>query len=219
MLFDPHIEAVNKAINKQCKILQRKLGKKPMQRFVAEQEKLVINLFMPPLVGSPTGTFDKSSMLAMCSVEREFNDKEVDEALSYIERDVYEVIRHPNVSEHDLNVAFIRISVAAYMMEALMDVMYERGALIMTPTFVAKAKSHTAALMNFLTTIQERKIRTGKLGLSGSNFAEVDEFFAMWQGMIQATYVSEWYCAYNLIMRRFVLNRIGGSVDDWRKQS
>ena len=65
--------------------------------------------------------------------------------------------------------------------------------------------------------VQERAARTGKIGFSGSNMAEIDEFVRMIKGMLLGIPVCDWYQAYMLIFNRFLCNRIGGKVEDWNR--
>lgn len=85
------------------------------------------------------------------------------------------------------------------------------------PKFMQQCKSHTSALINFISSVQERAARTGKIGFSGSNIAEIEEFVGMINGMLKGVLVCDWYQAYLLIFNRFLCNRIGGKVEDWNR--
>lgn len=217
MIVDRHLRAVFAAVDKQTKKIQKQMGKVAGNMFVRTQERFVFERMMPPMIHANIQCYSRPILMMQCNNENPFTQHDIDIVMGYIDKQVYDVIKKPNATQSELNEAFLRITCFAYMIEMLIDFLIEHDLVYTNPKFMQYCKSHTNALLNFITSVQERAIRTGKIGFSGSNFAEIDEFVNMIASMLKGIDVCDWYQAYLLIFNRFLCNRIGGKVNDWYK--
>lgn len=217
MIMDKHLKNVFKAVDKQTKLLQKQMGKVNGNKFVKWQEKFVFENMMPPMIHASVACYSRPFLMLQCSNDMDFTENDIDIILDYLDDKVYSVIVNPKATQPELNEAFLRMTCFAYMIEMLIDFLIEHNLVYTKPKFMQQCKSHTSALINFISSVQERAARTGKIGFSGSNFAEIDEFVAMIKGMLSGIPVCDWYQAYLLIFNRFLCNRIGGKVEDWYK--
>lgn len=217
MIMDKHLKNVFKAVDKQTKLLQKQMGKVNGNKFVKWQEKFVFENMMPPMIHASVACYSRPFLMLQCSNDMDFTENDIDIILDYLDDKVYSVIVNPKATQSELNEAFLRMTCFAYMIEMLIDFLIEHNLVYTKPKFMQQCKSHTSALINFISSVQERAARTGKIGFSGSNFAEIDEFVAMIKGMLSGIPVCDWYQAYLLIFNRFLCNRIGGKVEDWYK--
>ena len=217
MLMDKHLKNVFKAVDKQTKMLQKQMGKVNGNKFVKGQEKFVFENMMPPMIHATVTSYSRPILMLQCSNENDFTQNDIDIILDYLNDKVYNVIRNQNATQNELREAFLRMTCFAYMIEMLIDFLLVHNLVNTNPKFMQHCKSHTSALINFISSVQERAARTGKIGFSGSNMAEIDEFAGMIKGMLLGIPVCDWYQAYMLIFNRFLCNRIGGKVEDWNR--
>ena len=215
MIRDEHLKNVFKAVDKQTKLLQKQMGKVNGNKFVKGQEKFVFENMMPPMIQATVTSYSRPILMLQCNKDVDFTQDDIDIILDYLDNKVYNVIRNPNATQNELREAFLRMTCFAYMIEMLIDFLLEHNLVYTNPKFIQHCKSHTSALINFISSIQERAVQTGKIGFSGSNMAEIDEFAGMINGMLSGIPVCDWYQAYLLIFNRFLCNRIGGTVEDW----
>ena len=215
MIRDEHLKNVFKAVDKQTKLLQKQMGKVNGNKFVKGREKFVFENMMPPMIQATVTSYSRPILMLQCNKDVDFTQDDIDTILDYLDNKVYNVIRNPNATQNELREAFLRMTCFAYMIEMLIDFLLEHNLVYTNPKFIQHCKSHTSALINFISSIQERAVQTGKIGFSGSNMAEIDEFAGMINGMLSGIPVCDWYQAYLLIFNRFLCNRIGGTVEDW----
>ena len=214
--MDKHLKAVFRAVDKQTKVMQKHMGKVAGNAFVKAMEKYVFEQMMPPMVGVNVVSYSRPLLMLQCSNEEFFTEDDIDTIFDYLDEKVNDVIRNPNATQAELMDAFLRMTCFAYMVEMLIDFLLEHNLVHAKPRFIQHCKSHTSALMNFISSVQERAERTGKIGFSGSNIAEIEEFTGMIKGMLSGIPICDWYQAYLLIFNRFLCNRIGGKVEDWK---
>lgn len=215
MIRDEHLKNVFMAVDKRVKLLQKQMGKVNGNKFVKGQEKFVFENMMPPMIQATVTSYSRPILMLQCNKDVDFTQDDIDIILDYLDNKVYNVIRNPNATQNELREAFLRMTCFAYMIEMLIDFLLEHNLVYTNPKFIQHCKSHTSALINFISSIQERAVQTGKIGFSGSNMAEIDEFAGMINGMLSGIPVCDWYQAYLLIFNRFLCNRIGGTVEDW----
>ena len=203
-------------VEKQTKFLRKAVGKRDANALLAHQTKFIQHNMLPPMVASVFNTINVFAEKLANNVNREFSESEKEQLLDYIETNVFDVLKDPSANDEKMNAMFVRIASLGYLTDALVDYLVEREVVEMTPDFVSKTRSLTASTLNLLTSIQERKRTTGKFGLSGSNHAEIREIVAMFKGLIDVCFVSEYYYAYMLVFNRLLFTRLGGKVEEMR---
>lgn len=193
---------------------KRAMSKRQFAALQQQQQRCIMQTILPPLVGINSNINTQQMLVAATNRHVEFTDADIDKLLYYLDS-LVEIFKLPNTSEQQRNDAFIRIAGIAYLVETLNTVLVERDAIVLDDKLNSQLKSHTAALMNFINDVSERRQLTGKWALSGSNVREIDEFTAMAKGMLKVLYISEWYTAYAIVLYRFIANRMGCEIKDY----
>lgn len=194
---------------------KRMMTKQQFAELVASQKNFILTNLLPPMFGINLKLDIDTALIAARNQHTDFTPSDVDNLLNYFDTQIYGVFQDADSSQEMRNRAFMRITGLAYMIEVLAEILVERDVIELDGKLPMQLKSHTHALMNFIQEVSERKEKTGKWALSGSNYREIDEFKEMAKGMMRGIWISEWYMAFSVVLYRFIANRLGCNVKDF----
>ena len=202
------MDKVIKKIDKKIRELIKQLGSRATIQYIESQKNFVRQNILPPMMGSAYFTWSTVGIRTLMKSTNTFTEDEKLKFLLYFDTLKY------SFTENKPD-GFIRITAMSYMVQMLIEHLRDNDLLDVDDTLNKQLDEFRDNLENWMRSISERKKNTGKWGLSGDNYNEIDNFREMTSALLDACTVGEWYTAFFLCYYRFLATRIGIKTFDF----
>lgn len=202
------MDKVIKKINKKIHELKKQMGTQATFSYINQQKDFVKKNILPPAIGSSYFTWTTVSIRTLMKSNNTFTEE--DKVKFLLNFDTLKDVFKENKPD-----GFIRITAMAYMVQMLIEHLRDNDVLDVDDELNEQFETFRTNLENWMRSISERKKKTGKWGLSGDNYNEIDNFREMTSALLDACTVGEWYTAYFLCYYRFLATRIGIKTFDF----
>lgn len=213
--YETKLSKAQTALSKRKALLDKSYGKRKASYLIAKEDKLLTTAYLPPRIGVLVDMGTSMNNVLYTAAHRNFNEDEVDTLIDFIHERIYDILLDPKAVDQRKRAAFVRLTCLGYLTEILLDLLIERDVLVLRDKFVQQIKSHRDALEDLITDVQNRAVNTGKVGMTGNNYRQLDELRDMSVGLVRNIWVSEYTDAYRLVYTRTLNNRLGGTMNDW----
>lgn len=202
------MDKVIKKIDKKIHELKKQMGTQATFSYINQQKDFVKKNILPPMIGSSYYTWTTVSIRTLMKSNNTFTEEDKIKFLLYFDtlKDVFKENKPDG---------FIRITAMAYMVQMLIEHLRDNDVLDVDDELSEQFETFRTNLENWMRSISERKKKTGKWGLSGDNYNEIDNFREMTSALLDACTVGEWYTAFFLCYYRFLATRIGIKTFDF----
>lgn len=202
------MERVLKKIDKKIRELSKQMGTHTTFSYLNQQKQFVRDNILPPMIGGSYFTWTTVSIRTLMKSNNTFTEEDKVKFLLYFDtlKDVFKENKPDG---------FIRITAMAYMVQMLIEHLQDNDVLDIDDKLSEQFETFRTNLENWMRSISERKKKTGKWGLSGDNYNEIDNFREMTSALLDACTVGEWYTAFFLCYYRFLATRIGIKTFDF----
>ena len=202
------MDKVIKKIDKKIHELKKQMGTQTTFNYITQQKDFVKKSILPPTIGSTYFTWTTVSVRTLMKSNNTFTEEDKLKFLLYFDtlKDAFKENKPDG---------FIRITAMAYMVQMLIEHLRDNDILDVDDELSEQFETFRTNLENWMRSISERKKKTGKWGLSGDNYNEIDNFREMTSALLDACTVGEWYTAFFLCYYRFLATRIGIKTFDF----
>lgn len=202
------MDKVIKKIDKKIHELKKQMGTQATFNYINQQKEFVKKNILPPMIGSTYFTWTTVSVRTLMKSNNTFTEEDKLKFLLYFDtlKDAFKENKPDG---------FIRITAMAYMVQMLIEHLQDNDVLDIDDELSNQFETFITNLENWMRSISERKKKTGKWGLSGDNYNEIDNFREMTSALLDACTVGEWYTAFFLCYYRFLATRIGIKTFDF----
>lgn len=202
------MDKVIKKIDKKIHELKKQMGTQATFNYINQQKDFVKKNILPPMIGSTYFTWTTVSVRTLMKSNNTFTEEDKLKFLLYFDtlKDAFKENKPDG---------FIRITAMAYMVQMLIEHLRDNDILDVDDELNEQFETFRTNLENWMRSISERKKKTGKWGLSGDNYNEIDNFREMTSALLDACAVGEWYTAFFLCYYRFLATRIGIKTFDF----
>lgn len=202
------MDKVIKKIDKKIHELKKQMGTQATFNYITQQKEFVKKNILPPMIGSTYFTWTTVSVRTLMKSNNIFTEEDKLKFLLYFDtlKDAFKENKPDG---------FIRITAMTYMVQMLIEHLQDNDVLDIDDELSEQFETFRTNLENWMRSISERKKKTGKWGLSGDNYNEIDNFREMTSALLDACTVGEWYTAFFLCYYRFLATRIGIKTFDF----
>lgn len=202
------MDKVIKKIDKKIHELKKQMGTQATFNYITQQKEFVKKNILPPMIGSTYFTWTTVSVRTLMKSNNIFTEEDKLKFLLYFDtlKDAFKENKPDG---------FIRITAMTYMVQMLIEHLQDNDVLDIDDELSEQFETFRTNLENWMRSISERKKKTGKWGLSGDNYNEINNFREMTSALLDACTVGEWYTAFFLCYYRFLTTRIGIKTFDF----